>query len=185
MPPLATTLPSAGITANLDNDSREELGAHGSFHVAPAGTVLIQQGRPHGRLFCVISGSFEARRQNAEDDVLLGTIQCGEWIGEVDIFDPSSAMCSVVAAEPSHYWEITRERLEEFLNTHNAAGIVLMIGLASTLGRRIRGITQKLAELSDRPQKTASKEPEIDDSNIRSAADLAAAFLRQRDLGRK
>jgi CRP-like cAMP-binding protein len=55
-------LPSAGITANLDNDSREVLGSHGTFHVAPAGTVLITQGKPHGRLFCVISGTFEARR---------------------------------------------------------------------------------------------------------------------------
>ena len=94
-------------------------------------------------------------------------------------------MCSVVASEPSHYWEITRERLEEFLNTHHAAGIVLMIGLASTLGRRIRGITQKLAEQSERPLKTAAKEPEFDESNLRSAADLAAAFLRQKDYGRK
>ena len=185
MPPLAKSLPSAGITANLDNDSREVLGSHGTFHVAPAGTVLITQGKQHGRLFCVISGTFEARRRNDSDEVLLGTINCGEWIGEVDIFDPSSAMCSVVASEPSHYWEITRERLEEFLNTHHAAGIVLMIGLASTLGRRIRGITQKLAEQSERPLKTAAKEPEFDESNLRSAADLAAAFLRQKDYGRK
>lgn len=148
---------------------------------------MIQEGRPHGRLFCVISGAFEARRRQGEGDVLLGRIQPGEWLGEVDIFDPSSAMCSVVAAEPSHYWEITRERLEEFLNANHGVGIVLMIGLASTLGRRIRGITQKLAEQAERAKNplVAMPEQEIDDSNIRSAADLAAAFLRQRDHSRR
>lgn len=187
MPSLATSLPPAGIIAQLEDDARDALAAYGSFHVAPSETVLIKQGRPHGRLFCVISGTFEARRQNDGDDVLLGTIQRGDWIGEVDIFDPSSAMCSVVASEPSHYWEITRERLEEFFNTHHAIGIVLLIGLASTLGRRIRGITQKLAEQTERAKNPAqaAPEPEIDDRNIRSAADLAAAFLRQKDFGRK
>lgn len=135
----------------------------------------------------MISGSFEARRRQGEGDVLLGTIQAGEWLGEVDVFDPASAICSVFAVEPSHYWEITRERLEEFLNANHAAGIVLMIGLASTLGRRIRLITHKLAEQAVRAKNPAfaSQEPEIDDSHIRSAADLAAAFLLQRDCSRR
>jgi CRP-like cAMP-binding protein len=55
----------------------------------------------------------------------------------------------VVAVEPSQYWEITREDLEDFLNNYNAAGIMLMIGLATTLSQRIRGITAKLAEQAD------------------------------------
>lgn len=185
MPPLSTSLPSTGITANLGGTARTSLAEYGVFQVAPAGTVLIQEGKSHGRLFCVISGTFEARRKKSAAGELLGKIQCGEWIGEVDIFDPSSPMCSVIASEPSHYWEIKRERLEEFLSTHHEAGIVLLIGLASTLGRRIRGITQKLAEQADRPQGVAARASEVDDSQIRSAADLAADFLRQKDLGFK
>lgn len=184
MPQLATSLPTAGIIANLSDSARTILESHGSFNVAPAETVLIKEGKPHGKLFCVISGCLEARRRQGEGHVLLGTIQPGEWLGEVDIFDPSSAMCSVVAKEPSQYWVITRERLEEFLNSNHEAGIILMIGLASTLGQRIRGITKKMVEQAGlaRLAPQASQDDNINSGTIRSAAELAAAFLRQKDL---
>jgi|GEM_PF-740445 len=180
------SLPGAGITANLQDEDRRALAMYGSFQVIPAGGVLIKQGKPHGRLFCVVGGRFEARREYDASYDLLGYVQAGDWIGEVDIFDPSTAMCSVVASEPCQYWEISRERLEEFLNNHNTAAIILLIGLASTLGQRIRGITKKLAEQSSRSKQFESsfEDPVIDDENIRSAADLAAAFLRQKDSSR-
>jgi CRP-like cAMP-binding protein len=179
-------LPSAGIIANLEDDAREILAAHGSFQVIPAGGVLIKQGKPHGKLFCVISGRFEARREYDGSHDVLGRIEPGDWIGEVDIFDPSSAMCSVVAAVPSKYWEIGRERLEEFLNTNKTAAIILLIGLASTLGQRIRGITQKLAEQTEKERRGPQncEDPVIENETLRSAADLAAAFLRQKDYSK-
>jgi CRP-like cAMP-binding protein len=96
-------------------------------------------------------------------------------------------MCSVVATEPCQYWQITRERLEEYMNEHNLPAVVLLIGLASTLGQRIRGITKKLAEQTDRAKfgSRGFEDPVIEDDTIKSAADLAAAFLRQKDLGKR
>ena len=180
------SLPCAGITANLSEENRRIIAAYGSFQVIPAGGVLIKQGKPHGRLFCVVGGRFEARREYDASYDLLGYVQPGDWIGEVDIFDPSTAMCSVVASEPSQYWEITRERLEEYLNSQNTAAIILLIGLASTLGQRIRGITKKLADQTNRSKRVESsfEDSVIEDESIKSAADLAAAFLRQRDFSR-
>ena len=78
-------------------------------------------------------------------EVLLGSIHDGDWIGEVDILDPSSAMCSVITVEQTQYWEISREELEKFINKNTSAGSVLLIGLAATLGRRIRNVTTKHA----------------------------------------
>lgn len=181
------SLPSAGITANLQDEDREILAAYGSFQMIPTQGVLIKQGKPHGKLFCVVSGRFEARREYDGSHDVLGRISPGDWIGEVDIFDPSTAMCSVVATEPSRYWEITRERLEQFLNSGNTAAIILLIGLASTLGQRIRGITQKLAAQTEKSKRGLSnfEDPVIEDETIRSAADLAAAFLRQKDYSKR
>jgi CRP-like cAMP-binding protein len=67
-------------------------------------------------------------------------------MGEVDLFDPFEAMCSVVAVEECQYWVMTRDNLEEFINNHPSAGILLLIGLSTTLSRRIREVTRKLAE---------------------------------------
>ena len=135
----------------------------------------------------MVSGRFEARREHDGSFDVLGPINPGDWIGEVDIFDPSKAMCSVVASEPCQYWQITRDKLEEYLNNHNLPAVILLIGLASTLGQRIRGITKKLAEQTDKAKygSRSFEDPVIEDESIKSAADLAAAFLRQKDLSKR
>lgn len=142
-------LPAAGIIANLSKEDRDTLSSYGTFHIAERGTPVIEQGKPHGKLFFTISGSLHARRMDSGSDILLGRIHPGDWIGEVDIFDPCSAVCSVVAMESSQYWVITREALEDYINNYPSAGNIILIGLASTLGRRVRDITRKLSEQTE------------------------------------
>ncbi|MEI8294729.1 MAG: cyclic nucleotide-binding domain-containing protein [bacterium] len=142
-------LPAVGIVANLDPTDVKTLGSYGTFEFAAPGSVIIEQGKSHGKLFLLVSGVLEARRKDQANEVLLGEIHEGEWIGEVDLFDPFEAVCSVVAAKESQYWVITRDNLEEFINNYPSAGILLLIGLSTTLGRRIREVTRKLAEQTE------------------------------------
>lgn len=142
-------LPAVGLVADLSKDDRDTLSSYGSFHLANPGEVLITQGVPHGKLFFIISGLLHARQDDEGKDILLGKISQGEWVGEVDLFDPSSAVCSVVAIEASQYWTIERKDLEDFINNYPAAGIQILIGVASTLGRRLRSVTKKLAEQTE------------------------------------
>lgn len=145
MPSSQCCLPATGLIADLTQEDRDDLSAFGTFHNAKPETVLIEEGKPHGKLFYTISGHLEARRMDNGRSVLLGSIHDGEWIGEVDLVDPSSALCSVVAIEETQYWEISRKELEKFINKNTAAGSVLLIGLSATLGRRIRDVTAKHA----------------------------------------
>jgi len=145
MPSSQCCLPATGLIANLKQEDRDELSSYGTFHNAKPETVLIEEGKSHGKLFYTISGHLEARRMDQGKEVLLGSIRDGDWIGEVDILDPSSAMCSVITVEETQYWEISREELERFINKNTSAGSVLLIGLAATLGRRIRNVTTKHA----------------------------------------
>jgi CRP-like cAMP-binding protein len=149
----ANHLPATGLIAHLKEEDRVELGNYGTFHTAEPGKVLIEQGAPHGRLYFTVSGLLHARRKDHGKELLLGSIGEGEWIGEVDLFDPSSAVCSVVAVEPTRYWVITRNDMEQFINKKPSAGAILLIGLAATLGRRIRDVTVKQAAMG-RPRKT-------------------------------
>lgn len=145
-------LPAVGLVATLEKEDRDALGSYGTFHLAQPGKVVIEQGKPHGKLFFIIEGLLHARRNDEGNDILLGRVQPGEWMGEVDLFDPSAAVCSVVAIEPTQYWVITRDDLEAFINNYPHAGTILLIGLATTLGRRIRELTRKLAEQSELAQ---------------------------------
>jgi CRP-like cAMP-binding protein len=149
MSPKSPQLPPVGLIANLSKEDRVTLSSFGSFHEAKSGSVLIDQGKPHGKLFFIIDGLFHARRSDGDTDILLGKMGAGEWVGEVDIFDPSNAVCSVVTVEPSHYWVIPRADLEKFIQDNPAAGSTLLMGLAGTLGRRIRNLTQTMSEQAE------------------------------------
>jgi CRP-like cAMP-binding protein len=142
-------LPLVGIVANLDPEDVKALASYGTFKTAKPGTVVIEQGISHGKLFLITDGVLHARRNDQGNDVLLGQVLQGEWMGEVDLFDPSEAVCSVVAIEQCQYWVITRDNLEEFINNHPSSGILLLIGLSTTLSRRIREVTRKLAEQTE------------------------------------
>ncbi|MFM8717074.1 MAG: Crp/Fnr family transcriptional regulator [Spartobacteria bacterium] len=146
----ASKLPAIGILANLDPEDVKALASYGTFETATPGTVVIEQGISHAKLFLVIDGELNACRNDQGHDVLLGQVCAGEWMGEVSLFDPSETLCFVVAATDCRYWVITRDNLEEFLTNHSPAGMLLLIGLSTTLSRRIREVTSKLAALHPR-----------------------------------
>lgn len=134
-------LPALGPIQYLSLEARGILSSLGAFQQAEAGERLLVQGTTSGGLIFILSGSLEMRRKEDGKDKILGTMESGEWIGEGEIFEPQSATYSIEATGPVSYWIISLEHLETFLNDRPDYGAVLMIGLAATLGRRLRHIT--------------------------------------------
>ena len=134
-------LPAVGPVASCRTKTRA-FSVHREFHLADQREVLITQGNSQGRLFFILSGLLHAVRRDGDREVLLGTIRSGEWVGEVDLFDPVSAMCSVIVVERVQYWAISRPNLEEFINNYPQAGMQLVISLASVLSKRLRSVTR-------------------------------------------
>jgi CRP/FNR family transcriptional regulator, cyclic AMP receptor protein len=139
-------LPAVGLVAQLSKEDRDTLSSYGEFHRADHGEILIRQSESHGKLFFILTGLLHAVRHEDERDVLLGTIQQGEWVGEVDLFDPGSAVCSVMVIEPAQYWVATRSDMEDFINNYPQAGIQIVVGVATTLSKRLRVVTRKLMD---------------------------------------
>jgi len=139
-------LPALGLVAEMSREDRAILSSYGFFHIAQQGKVLIKEGNVQNSLYFVISGSLHAKLSEQGHEMLVGSIRQGEWFGEVNIFDPAAASATVVAIEPTQYWQITREDLQEFINNYPAVGTALVIGIAIVLSRRLRGVSQKLAD---------------------------------------
>ena len=55
----------------------------------------------------------------------------------------------MVTVKPSQYWVIPRADLEKFIQDSPVAGSTLLMGLAGTLGRRIRNLTQTMSEQAE------------------------------------
>ena len=118
---------------------------HGDFQCCEPGEILIEQGKQHGSLFYIMDGELEARRTDDANTIVLGKIHSGEWMGEVDLIDQASPVCSVVATKHTQYWVMSRGAFEAFIREFPGDGVTLLHSISEVLCRRIRDVTRKLA----------------------------------------
>ncbi len=137
-------LPAIGLVEALGEEERAVLGGHGNFQNLEAGQVVIRQGAAQDALYFVVSGVLHAKRNDGGREVLLGEIRMGEWFGEVNIFDPGEASATVRAVSTSQIWRITKGEFEDFLNENPTAANMVLVGIATLLSRRLRGVTARL-----------------------------------------
>jgi CRP/FNR family cyclic AMP-dependent transcriptional regulator len=140
-------LPAKGIIEPLGDDDRLLLSSYGEFRPVHERQVLIEEGHPQNSLYFVISGTLHATTMRGGRQVLLGKIGSGETIGEINIFHPGLASASVTAVEFSQVWRIDRQSLEDFMNVSPLPASHLLIGIASTLSRRLRDTNEKVATM--------------------------------------
>lgn len=140
-------LPAKGIIEPLGDDDRLLLSSYGEFRPVHERAVLIEEGHPQNSLYFVISGTLHATTTRGGRQVLLGKISPGETIGEINIFHPGLASATVTAVEFSQVWRIDRASLEEFMNVSPLPAAHLLIGIASTLSRRLRDTNEKVATM--------------------------------------
>ncbi len=138
-------LPAKGIIEPLGNDDRQLLSSYGEFRPVHDRQVLIEDGNTQDSLYFVIAGTLHATTMRQGRQVLLGKIGPGETIGEINIFHPGLASATVTAVEFSQVWRIDRQSLEEFMNASPLPAAHLLIGIASTLSKRLRETNEKVA----------------------------------------
>lgn len=138
-------LPKSSLIDQLPPEARMRLTLHGDFRFCEPGEILVEQGRHHGSLFYIMDGELEARREENGGTLVLGKIVPGEWMGEVDLIDQASPVCTVVATRRTQYWVISRSAFDTFVHEFPSDGVTLLHSLAEVLCRRIRDVTSKLA----------------------------------------
>lgn len=138
-------LPPLGILKNLDDEDRRLLSDYGEFLPLKEDETLITQGDPQDALYFVISGILHVHTLENDKRTLLGRVEAGETLGEVNIFDPETASANVVAKEFCQIWKARREDIEAFLKSYPAAAGELLIGMMTSVSRRIRKANSRLS----------------------------------------
>ena len=142
--PIPDVLPPSGVLGAFEEADRRTLTAYGQFIRYRPGQVVIHEGESQDCLFMLLDGRLEAVHEARKGTTPIGSIEAGEWFGEVNIFDPAKASARVDARSDSVVWRISRPRLEEFLNASPTLGCLLLLGVAEGLARRARGLLAKL-----------------------------------------
>lgn len=138
-------LPALGILEPLGDDDRDILSGYGEFLPVNPEHPVIEEGMTQNGLYFVISGKLHATSTRAGHKVLLGSIQTGETIGEINLLDPAKASATVTAIEFSQVWKIDSASLEQYINEYPKSAAWLLIGIGRTLAHRLRNVNEKIA----------------------------------------
>jgi len=138
-------LPPIGILEPLGDEDRDILSGYGEFRPVQPGQHLIEEGMAQTGLFYIISGKLHATAMRGGHKVLLGGVQSGETVGEINLLDPSAASASVTAVDFSQVWYIDSKSLEAYINEYPRAAAWLLIGVGKTIARRLRSVNEKIA----------------------------------------
>jgi len=131
-----------GLLPDLRADDLGRLAALLRERPVTAGEVLLREGETGDSLFLVAHGLFEARSSFEEGEVLLGTLQRGDVIGEVGFLQKVPRTATVTAVQPGLVLELDgasaarlvdespalRERLEAVLEARVRKTLEVLLG---------------------------------------------------------
>ena len=138
-------IPATGIMSGLDEDDRRLLGDYGEFLPVHPEQLLITEGKEQDSLYFIISGTLHVHTDTKEKRTLVARVCGGETLGEVNLFDPSTASASVTAKEFSQVWKANRADLEQFTSAYPEAAARLLTGILAEMSKRLRRMNEKLA----------------------------------------
>lgn len=98
------------------------------------GEVLMNQGEEASNLYFVIKGSLKACREEDGQNIVLGTIASGEFVGEMGVINDEKHVATVLADEVCQLLEIPKHDFNKAVLTRPSWAKVLI----STLTRRLK-----------------------------------------------
>lgn len=106
-----------------------------------AGAVLINEGDEPEALLVIADGTFEAVRQSAESEIVIGLAGRGEVLGEMSLLEKRPASATMRALSPGRVVRVPAESFERLL-THNQ----FLREMLRTVTRRLRDREGALVE---------------------------------------
>ena len=110
------------------------------------GQPVILQGAFNASLYLVQDGVMHVRRRAKGHEALLGRLEPGTFFGEMSLFDPGPTSAEVVGVEPGTLIEISRDRLDAFMDARPQAARTMLTGILVEMSKRLRAADERLAD---------------------------------------
>jgi len=112
----------------------------------PAGTLVIEQGKLQNNFFLVVAGEMEVYDATPGKDIILGIVSAGQFVGEMNLFDPGIATASVRTLTPVQTLEISNDQFRYFMNAKPTQASDFLFQLAQTIVKRYRASKESWVE---------------------------------------
>ena len=91
-------------------------------------------------LFIVVSGRVRAVSSRPDPEKLSAEFCCGDFFGEISLFDDSLRTSRVVAVEPSRVVALFRTEFFSLLERNHSIGTKILLELSKTVCHRLRRV---------------------------------------------
>jgi len=165
--PMRKALIMLGMLSDSDTDW---LAAIAERRTLPAGTRIIEEGKPIASLFIVLDGTARVSVQQTD----VARVTGGELLGEVSMIDQRPPAASVTADTDTTVLAVDRALLEQRLRDDTGFGCRFYHAVAVCLADRLRSSVARLGHGGAPPPEDLANDDELD-PRTRDTARLAAA----------
>ncbi len=170
MPAEADLLKEVPLFALLDDAERADLAAQLEPVRFAAGQSIFNIGDPGDAIYVIRSGEVEVYlKNNTGERIVLEKATCGDFFGELSLFDRAGRSASIVAVTDTETLRLDRTALERYLRCNPSATMDLL----AAMGRRLRVSSERLRHTASR---NVNEEVEDKRTLVQKSADWIAEF---------
>ncbi len=151
------------LMGTLTDQDVDWLASQGRTRFVPRDTSIIRQGEPVDALFILLEGRLSVRMAGLEGRE-VAALYPGEVLGEISFVDARPPSASVVSAEDSHVFVLSKEVLTKKLDRDDGFAARFYRALAVFLADRLRTTTAHLGYGTWKEEEADADE--IDDSEF-------------------
>ncbi len=108
-----------------------------------AGEYIFYQGDPGIALYIIREGEVTIQRSDEiNDNLVLATLSCGDFFGELALVDGDKRSASAVAISETRLAVIFKPDLDEYIERFPKKGIKVLQGIALIIAHRLRKINE-------------------------------------------
>ena len=133
------------LLGQLSDENIEWMIAQGKRENIPAGTVLIEEGKPSALVYIVLDGLLGIFVKAGRDENLIAQRGAGEILGEMSFIDDSPPTATVKTLEPSILFTLPKTTLADHLEENRDFAARFYRGIAVSLSYRLRESMERSA----------------------------------------
>ncbi|MDB6067361.1 MAG: transcriptional regulator, Crp/Fnr family [Pedosphaera sp.] len=104
----------------------------------PQGTLLARQGEPGNAMYLVLEGELRAHTMVDGHEIAVGTLNGGDFFGEISLFDQGPRSAEVIAARDTTVLKICASDFEKFAYETPDLAAPFLLAIAKTFTCRMR-----------------------------------------------
>ena len=131
------------LFANLDNEQSDKIWQSGQDERVPAGTILLEEGKPVDTMYFVIEGVLHVTIHDLGDQP-LAVRGPGEIVGEMSFIDPHPSSATIITAEESHVFAIPHDTFGATLQKNPVLAAHFYKAFAIIGARRLRDTMRRM-----------------------------------------